>query len=84
MGNPDLLLDEPSEELAPLMVEALLERLKALRTTGLTVLLSEQNLRFANELADRAYIIEKGEIRYEGTLADLAAEPEVRERYLMV
>jgi branched-chain amino acid transport system ATP-binding protein len=85
MGNPDLLLlDEPSEGLAPLVVEALLDRLKSLRATGVTVLLSEQNLRFANELADRAYIIEKGEIRYEGTIAELAAEPEVRSRYLMV
>ncbi len=85
MGNPDLLLlDEPSEGLAPLVVEALLERLKSLRATGVTVLLSEQNLRFANELADRAYIIEKGEIRYQGTIAELAAEPEVRSRYLMV
>lgn len=85
MGNPDLLLlDEPSEGLAPLVVEALLERLKALRETGVTVLLSEQNLRFANELADRAYIIEQGAIRYEGTIADLAEHPEVREKYLMV
>jgi branched-chain amino acid transport system ATP-binding protein len=85
MGNPDLLLlDEPSEGLAPLVVEALLERLKSLRATGVTVLLSEQNLRFANELADRAYIIEKGEIRYAGSIAELAAEPEVRNRYLMV
>jgi branched-chain amino acid transport system ATP-binding protein len=85
MGNPDLLLlDEPSEGLAPLVVEALLDRLKSLRATGVTVLLSEQNLRFANELADRAYIIEKGEIRFEGTIAELAAEPEVRSRYLMV
>ncbi len=85
MGNPDLLLlDEPSEGLAPLVVEALLERLKALRATGVTVLLSEQNLRFANELADRAYIIEKGEIRYQGSIEDLAAEPELRSRYLMV
>ncbi|MEQ9639816.1 MAG: ABC transporter ATP-binding protein [Alphaproteobacteria bacterium] len=85
MGNPDLLLlDEPSEGLAPLVVEALLERLKRLRETGVTVLLSEQNLRFANELADRAYIIEQGAIRYEGTVADLARQPEVREKYLMV
>jgi branched-chain amino acid transport system ATP-binding protein len=85
MGNPDLLLlDEPSEGLAPLVVEALLERLKSLQATGVTVLLSEQNLRFANELADRAYIIEKGEIRYQGTIAELADEPEVRSRYLMV
>jgi branched-chain amino acid transport system ATP-binding protein len=48
------------------------------------VLISEQNLRFANELADRVYIIEKGEIPYQGTPAQLAAEPEVRQKYLMV
>ncbi len=48
------------------------------------MLLSEQNLRFSNELTDRAYIIEKGEIRYQGSIAELAAEPEVRSRYLMV
>lgn len=85
MSNPDLLLlDEPSEGLAPLVVEALLERLKTLRETGVTVLISEQNLRFATELADRLYIIEKGEIRYQGTPADLAEHPEVRHQYLMV
>lgn len=85
MGNPDLLLlDEPSEGLAPLVVGALLKRLKTLRETGATVLISEQNLRFATELADRIYIIEKGEIRYQGTPADLADHPEVRHQYLMV
>lgn len=85
MGNPDLLLlDEPSEGLAPLMIDALLRRLRALKQTGATVLLSEQNLRFATELAERVYIIEKGEIRYHGTPAALAAHPEVRQRYLMV
>lgn len=85
MSNPDLLLlDEPSEGLAPLVVEALLERLKTLRESGVTVLISEQNLRFATELADRLYIIEKGEIRYQGTPADLAEHPEVRHQYLMV
>jgi len=51
---------------------------------GLTVLLSEQNLRFATQLADRAYIIEKGHLRYEGTMADLAADEEVRTAYLTV
>jgi branched-chain amino acid transport system ATP-binding protein len=85
MGNPDLLLlDEPSEGLAPLMIGALLQRLRTLKQTGATVLLSEQNLRFATELADRVYIIEKGEIRYHGTPAALAGHPEVRQQYLMV
>ena len=85
MGNPSLLLlDEPSEGLAPMVVEAMLQRLKRLKATGTTVLLSEQNLRFATGLADRVSIIERGEIRYEGTPAQLAAHPEVREKYLMV
>lgn len=85
MGNPDLLLlDEPSEGLAPLVVGALLKRLRTLRQAGATVLISEQNLRFATELADRIYIIEKGEIRYQGTPADLSHHPEVRQQYLMV
>ncbi|MBL8383273.1 MAG: ABC transporter ATP-binding protein [Burkholderiales bacterium] len=85
MGNPDMiLLDEPSEGLAPLVVDALLKRLMALKASGQTVLISEQNLRFATELADRVYIIEKGEIRYDGTPRDLAAHPELRQKYLMV
>ena len=85
MGNPSLLLlDEPSEGLAPMVVSAILERLKRLKATGTTALISEQNLRFANELADRVSIIERGEIRYEGTPGELAAHPEVREKYLMV
>ena len=85
MGNPDLLLlDEPSEGLAPLVVGALLHQLGTLKDSGATVLLSEQNLRFATELADRLYIIEKGEIRYQGTPADLAEHPDVRQQYLMV
>lgn len=85
MGNPDLLLlDEPSEGLAPLVVDALLKRLKALKASGQTVLISEQNLRFATELADRLYIIEKGEIRYAGTPTELAANPDVRRKYLMI
>jgi branched-chain amino acid transport system ATP-binding protein len=85
LGNPSLLLlDEPSEGLAPLVVEAILQRLKRLKESGTTVLLSEQNLRFATELADRVSIIERGEIRYDGKPAELAAHPEVREKYLMV
>ncbi|MFM7571447.1 MAG: hypothetical protein ACKO8O_22510 [Betaproteobacteria bacterium] len=85
MGNPDLiLLDEPSEGLAPLVVDALLKQLKRFKQSGQTVLISEQNLRFAHELADRVYIIEKGEIPYQGTPAQLAAEPEIQQNYLMV
>jgi branched-chain amino acid transport system ATP-binding protein len=85
LGNPTLLLlDEPSEGLAPLVVQALLERLRRLRESGATVLLAEQNLRFATELADRIYIIESGEIRYQGLPDELAAHPEVHERYIMV
>jgi branched-chain amino acid transport system ATP-binding protein len=85
LGNPSLLLlDEPSEGLAPLVVEAMLQRLKRLKETGTTVLIAEQNLRFATELADRICIIERGAIRYEGTPAELAAHPEVRQQYLMV
>jgi len=85
LGNPSLLLlDEPSEGLAPRVVEAILQRLKRLKESGTTVLISEQNLRFATELADRILIIERGEIRYEGTPSELAAHPEVREKYLMV
>jgi len=78
------LLDEPSEGLAPLVIEAILQRLKQLKSAGQTVLISEQNLRFANELADRVYIIEKGQIPYQGTPAELNNLPQVRQQYLMV
>ena len=85
LGNPSLLLlDEPSEGLAPIIVDAILQRLKRLKESGTTVLISEQNLRFATELADRVSIIERGEIRYEGTPAELARHPEVREKDRMV
>jgi len=85
MGNPDLLLlDEPSEGLAPIVVQQMLEHLLRLKASGVTILLSEQNLGFALKLADRVYIIEKGEIRYEGNPEDLARDRSVREAYLMV
>ena len=70
----------PQTATVSLVVSAILERLKRLKATGTTVLVSEQNLRFATELADRVSIIERGEIRYEGTPAELAAHPEVREK----
>jgi len=85
MGNPStILLDEPSEGLAPVVVEQMANTILELKQEGLCVLLSEQNLHFANLVADRAYIIEKGHIRYQGTMAELAANNEVRATYLSI
>jgi branched-chain amino acid transport system ATP-binding protein len=71
MGNPDLLLlDEPSEGLAPIVVQQLGEQIKKLRQEGMTILLCEQNARFSLDLSDRLYILEKGQVRYSGTVAD--------------
>jgi len=85
MGNPRiLLLDEPSEGLAPVIVQVLGQQIAALRGEGLTILLSEQNLKFAARLADRAYIIEKGEIRWEGAMGRLLEDDAVRRAYLTV
>jgi branched-chain amino acid transport system ATP-binding protein len=85
MGNPRVvLLDEPSEGLAPVIVRALGEQIAALKREGLTILLSEQNLKFAARLADRAYIIEKGLIRFDGPMATLMADEELRRKYLTV
>jgi branched-chain amino acid transport system ATP-binding protein len=83
MGNPSLvLLDEPSEGLAPVIVEQMAKTILDLKREGLTVLLSEQNLHFARAVADRALIIEKGRIRFTGTLAELMANEAVRTQYL--
>jgi branched-chain amino acid transport system ATP-binding protein len=85
MGNPSaILLDEPSEGLAPVIVEQMAKTILELKQEGLCVLLSEQNLHFANLVADRAYIIEKGHIRYQGTMAELAANDQMRAAYLSV
>jgi branched-chain amino acid transport system ATP-binding protein len=85
MGNPRVvLLDEPSEGLAPVIVRALGEQIAALKREGLTILLSEQNLKFAARLADRAYIIEKGIIRFDGPMAALMADEDLRRKYLTV
>jgi branched-chain amino acid transport system ATP-binding protein len=85
MGNPAaILLDEPSEGLAPVIVEQMAATIRSLKREGLTVLLSEQNLHFAHVVADRAYIIEKGQIRYTGTMAELESNAAVREQYLSV
>lgn len=85
MGQPALLLlDEPSEGLAPRVVQAMTEQILRLKREGTAILMSEQNLHFAAQVSDRAYIMEKGRIVYEGRMADLSADSEVRRRYLMV
>ncbi|PTM42994.1 ABC transporter ATP-binding protein [Bosea sp. 124] len=85
MGNPKLvLLDEPSEGLAPVIVEEMAKTILALKSEGLTVLISEQNLHFAGNVADRAAIIEKGIIRFTGTMDELKANEAVRTQYLSV
>jgi branched-chain amino acid transport system ATP-binding protein len=84
MGNPMLLLlDEPAEGLAPVIVDALADRLRTLRRQGLSMLISEQNLSFARSLADRAYVMETGTVRHHGTLAELDADPSTWTKYLV-
>jgi branched-chain amino acid transport system ATP-binding protein len=83
MGNPSLLLlDEPSEGLSPKIVEAMAETIRRLKQRGLAVLLSEQNLHFAAEVADRAAIIEKGRICYLGEMAALRTDEAAQRAYL--
>ena len=85
MGNPEaVLLDEPSEGLAPVIVEQMAAAVLRMKAEGIAVLLSEQNLHFAAAVADRTYIIEKGAIRHEGRMADIAADAALREAYLTV
>ena len=85
MGDPAvLLLDEPSEGLAPLVVETLRQQLAQLKQNGLTIVLAEQNVRFVSELGDRVYILEKGMVRYEGSMAAFLADEPVRQAYLAV
>jgi branched-chain amino acid transport system ATP-binding protein len=85
MGNPKLLLlDEPSEGIAPVIVEQMAETLLEIKAKGLTVLLSEQNLHFARIVADRAVIIESGSAVFDGSFAELESHPEIRDQYLSV
>ncbi len=85
MGNPYLLLlDEPSEGVAPLIVEQMAQMILELKAQGVSVLLSEQNMHFAALVSDRAYVLEKGQIRYQGSMAELAVNEEVRRAYLSV
>lgn len=83
MGNPELLLlDEPSEGLAPLVVERLLEQVQALKRQGLTILLAEQGVDFSLRLADRVYVLEKGAVRFSGASAALRDDEALRNRLL--
>lgn len=85
MGNPFLvLLDEPSEGVAPVIVEQMAHMILELKTKGVSILLSEQNLHFAELVSDRAYVLEKGQIRFEGTIAELSRAEDIRRAYLSV
>jgi branched-chain amino acid transport system ATP-binding protein len=85
MGNPYLvLLDEPSEGIAPKIVEDMANMILELKKEGLSVLLCEQNLHFARLVSDRAYVIEKGQVRFHGKLAELESNIEVKREYLSV
>ena len=85
MGNPHaILLDEPSEGVAPIIVDQMADMILALKRTGVAILLSEQNLPFAALLAERAYVLERGEIRFQGTMQELGADEEARRAYLEI
>ena len=85
MGNPFVvLLDEPSEGVAPIIVEQMAHTILALKSQGVSILLSEQNMHFAELVSDRAYVLEKGQIRYAAPMAELATNEDVRRAYLSV
>ena len=85
MSSPELLLlDEPTEGLAPLIVRDLEKQILKLRETGISILLSEQNVKSALKLISRVYVIDNGRIRFEGSLADFEANEEIKKKYLMI
>jgi len=85
MTNPELLLlDEPGEGLAPLVIQAMKEQLGEIKNLGTTMLICEHNVGLATALSDRGYVIDKGTIRYQGTIEELQKNEEVRKKYLMV
>jgi branched-chain amino acid transport system ATP-binding protein len=85
MGNPLLvLLDEPSEGVAPVIVEQMAHMILALKARGASILLSEQNFHFARLVSDRAYVLEKGQIMYEGSMHELARNEDIQRAYLSV
>lgn len=85
MTNPPLiLLDEPGEGLAPLVVKAMGEQLGEIKKTGITMLICEHNVGLSMALSDRCYVMDKGTIRFQGTIEDLRKNEEIRKKYLMV
>jgi branched-chain amino acid transport system ATP-binding protein len=85
MTNPSLLLlDEPGEGLAPIVVRIMGEQLMEIKKLGVTMLICEHNVGLAMALSDRAYVMDKGSIRFQGTIEELKASDEVRQKYLMV
>ena len=85
MGNPLLvLLDEPSEGVAPIIVEQMANTIVELKRQGLSMLLSEQNVHFAELVADRAYLLEKGQVRWHGGMAELMREVDLQRAFLTV
>jgi len=85
MGNPELLLlDEPVEGLAPLVVRMLGEIIHQIKNQGVTLLVSEQNVKFSLKIANKVYIIDKGMIRYQGSVEELRENEEVKKKYLAV
>lgn len=85
MGNPELLLlDEPCEGLAPLIVKMLGTLIVAVSQRGSTILLAEQNVRFALQVAEEGYILEKGTIKYHGSAEELRNNEEIKNRFLAV
>jgi branched-chain amino acid transport system ATP-binding protein len=85
MGNPLLVaLDEPSEGVAPVIVEEMARTIIELKKQGLSVLLSEQNIHFAELVCDRAYVLEKGQLQWQGRMADLARDSAAQRSYLSV
>ncbi|MFO1168548.1 MAG: ABC transporter ATP-binding protein [Rhodoblastus sp.] len=83
MGNPvAILLDEPSEGIAPIIVESMMDMIAELKSSGVSIIVSEQNIQFAAAVADRAYVIDHGQIKFSGEMADLMKNAEVRRTYL--
>ena len=85
MGNPYLvLLDEPSEGVAPIIVEEMARMIAALKQAGVAILLSEQNLHFARLVSDRAVVLEKGEVKFDGTMEALMSDETLLRTHLSV
>lgn len=85
LGNPELLiLDEPTEGLAPLVVEELVQQILMLKSIGISILIAEQNLKSALKIADRCYVLEKGHVCYEGSADEFSQNHEVKQKYLAV